>query len=277
MPGGKKHKEFLNYFSILFNELNMQDVLCCVPCSPMRAEASHRSEMVTQLLFGEHAVILEKGADQWIKICCIYDNYEGWCQQSHFIKKPLHKELDNPVLVSSWTGEIVYDGTKMHIPFGSSLAGIKRNHLRWRKIEIRYKGKLFYQGQTKTTADTMEKFAFVFLNTPYLWGGKTVFGTDCSGLTQTVFRFLNIPLPRDAWQQATKGEEVISLKTARRGDLAFFDNPDGKITHVGILLNKKKIIHASGKVRVDKLTSEGIINSDTKQLTHRLKLIRRFF
>jgi cell wall-associated NlpC family hydrolase len=165
----------------------------------------------------------------------------------------------------------------MHIPLGSSLDGMKKGRLWWNKTVIRYKGKLVRPGKKKLDVRELEKLAFVFLNTPYLWGGKSVFGADCSGFTQTVFRFVDIPLLRDAWQQATMGEEVNSLKTVRRGDLAFFDNADGKITHVGIILNNKKIIHASGKVRVDKLMEEGIINGDTKQLTHRLKLIRRFF
>ncbi len=118
---------------------------------------------------------------------------------------------------------------------------------------------------------------YQFLNAPYLWGGKSVYGIDCSGLSQSVYRYLNIALPRDAWQQAERGTPVSSLKNSKCGDLCFFDNADGKITHVGILLNKKTIIHSSGKVRIDTISEEGIINGDNGEQTHHLKLIKRFF
>jgi cell wall-associated NlpC family hydrolase len=114
------------------------------------------------------------------------------------------------------------------------------------------------------------------LNSTYLWGGRSVFGIDCSGFTQSVFKFLNVHLLRDAQQQATQGELVAFLQQAHCGDLAFFDDGEGHIIHVGILLNAHEIIHAAGKVRIDKIDNQGIIEADTGQRTQRLRIIKRY-
>jgi cell wall-associated NlpC family hydrolase len=129
----------------------------------------------------------------------------------------------------------------------------------------------------KPNADAIKERAMPFLSTPYLWGGRSVFGIDCSGFTQMVFRFFNIPLLRDAYLQATQGDVVGFLQEARCGDLAFFDNAEGRITHVGILLNDQEIIHSSGNVRIDKIDNAGIINVETSVRTHKLRIIKRYF
>ena len=124
--------------------------------------------------------------------------------------------------------------------------------------------------------ETIRSLTTKYLNTSYLWGGRTIYGIDCSGFTQQIFKFLNIKLPRDAYQQASLGEIVGFLQEATCGDLAFFDNAEGKITHVGIMLDGATIIHASGKVRVDDIDNYGIINRDTGERTHQLRIIKRY-
>ena len=120
------------------------------------------------------------------------------------------------------------------------------------------------------------KFTDQWLNAPYLWGGRTPLGVDCSGFAQIIFKTLGIDLSRDAWQQAQQGKPVKKLKNAVIGDLAFFDDKE-EIVHVGILLNNEQIIHASGKVRIDPTDKKGITNSDTGKRTHRLRAIRRYW
>ena len=142
---------------------------------------------------------------------------------------------------------------------------------------LHYIGKLYHPEKERITNKKIKKIACKFINTPYLWGGKSVFGIDCSGFSQSVYKFLNIALPRDSWQQFEIGETIPFLGKAKRGDLAFFDNREGRIIHVGILLDQSEIIHSSGKVRVDKIDMEGIIDTSTNERTHNLRSIKRYF
>ncbi len=255
----------------------MEYMVCCVGVSPMRYEPSHRSEMVSQQLFGEKSFVIETTAD-WIKIQLRYDGYQGWIQRSHVVQidEDLYNKSDKG-LTSEWINEVDYNGHIMYVPMGSSISAFKNGMAFWRKNSVHFKGKIWEPEEIKINPKLIKQLAFKFLNTSYLWGGKSVFGIDCSGYAQMVFKFLNIYLPRDAWQQAEQGDVVNFLQEAVCGDLAFFDNEEGRITHVGILLNEKEIIHSAGKVRIDKIDTEGILNLETKQRTHKLRIIKRYF
>lgn len=251
---------------------------CCVPVSALRKEPSHRSEMVSQMLFGECCTLLEFGSDNWIKIKCRYDDYEGWCQLSHVVEIDEENYLvADKELTEEWVNEVDYNGHLMCVPMGSSLTSLTHGRAFWRKNLVKYSGKLWKPLVVKINAKIIKQVAFKYLNSAYLWGGKSVFGIDCSGFSQSVYKFLNVPLPRDAWQQAEQGDVVASLQDAVCGDLAFFDNEVGRITHVGIILNPQEVIHSSGKVRLDKIDNDGIINSENKQRTHKLRVIKRYF
>jgi gamma-D-glutamyl-L-lysine dipeptidyl-peptidase len=256
----------------------MQYMVCCVPVSPMRADVSHRSEMVSQQLFGEKSIILEKVDDNWVKIKLKYDGYQGWVQQSHLseIDEEHYLKVDKD-LTSDWVNEVDYNGHIMMVPMGSSLSAFRNGKAFWRKSSVYFGGKVWNPDEIKINPKLVKQVAFKFLNTSYLWGGKSVFGIDCSGYAQMVYKFLNKQLPRDAWQQAEEGDVVNFLQEAQAGDLAFFDNEEGRITHVGILLNEHEIIHSSGKVRIDKIDTQGIMNLETKLRTHKLRIIKRYF
>lgn len=257
----------------------MPYAITVVPVMPLRAEPAHRSEMISQVLWGENVEILVTGTDGWVKVRCQYDNYEGWATFNHL--ETIEDDLFHAPYThytAGWVNTVEVNGKAMHVPYGCLVKQVVEPVTMWGKVAVQFEETLKRLGSSEKVDenDLLDK-AFLFLNTTYLWGGKSVFGADCSGFTQTVFKTLGIALLRDAYQQATQGETVDFLQEVHTGDLAFFDNTEGRITHVGILINDREIIHASGKVRVDSIDNQGIINVDTGLRTHNLRIIKRYF
>ncbi len=256
----------------------MPYAIIVVPVMPLRADHAHKSEMISQGLWGECVTILETGPDGWVKVRGQYDGYEGWATANNL--ETIDQQLfDAPYThyAPHWVTPVSINGWPMYIPYGCLIKGPQGDSKRtvWGKAEIQFEEIQPLQTGNHTNAESMMRIASRFLNTGYLWGGRSVFGIDCSGFTQSVFKLLDIPLLRDAYQQATQGVTVDFLQEAQTGDMAFFDNADGRITHVGILLNDHEIIHSSGKVRIDSIDNQGIINGDTGLRTHKLRIIKR--
>lgn len=256
----------------------MAYAVCKVPVAPLRAEPAHRSEMISQVLLAEAGLILEEAKD-FIKLQSIHDGYEGWCQRSQLvIVDNWTKESTTQTYTSNWVDTISINKVPAHVPMGIPVLDDVNAKQLSAVLNIDYRNAAICNtAGVKPEAEAITQRAMPFLNTPYLWGGRSIFGIDCSGFTQMVFRFFNIPLLRDAYLQATQGEVVGFLQEACCGDLAFFDNAEGRITHVGILLNDHEIIHSSGNVRIDKIDNAGIINTETGVRTHQLRIIKRYF
>ncbi len=244
--------------------------VCCVPVAPVRMQPDHKSEMISQLLFGEYVTVQEIDKKGWVNIICKADGYSGWCQLAHI--KSIVAEIyynDKTQIAAAWSTVINYNGESMTVPMGSLINAENRY--------AAYGGKHWHPDRAKFNEANIKEIAFQFLNTAYLWGGRSVFGIDCSGFAQAVYKFFDIALLRDAYLQATQGAIVNFLQEAKCGDLAFFDDEEGKIVHVGILLNSHEIIHASAKVRIDKIDNQGIVNTETGLRTHQLRIIKRYF
>ncbi len=253
----------------------MAYVVAIVAVSPIRAEAAHRSEMVSQLLFGEPAEVIE-AAGEFIKIKSIYDEYEGWCQCTQLVNISEEQLATHQKdLVTEFTNLLDVNGSEMQIPYGASLGFFINNCATLGKFHFQNKGAVAKPNRILFKSDYIKRIANTYLNTPYLWGGRSVFGIDCSGFAQQVYRFFDKQLPRDSYEQAALGEVVGFLQEAICGDLAFFDNAEGKINHVGILLDPETIIHSSGRVKIDKIDNVGIVSSDTGERTHQLRIIKR--
>jgi hypothetical protein len=253
--------------------------ICVLSVVPVRSEPSDKSEMVTQLLFGD-MVVISRELQNWINIRIVYDNYEGWIdkKQIEYLQEAEFRQLNNKE--AQYITEIVElvqeteYGRLIPLLIGSSVTGIEDNQFTYGKKKFRYDGQLSDTLQNVNFRKILEN-AYLFLNAPYLWGGKTPFGIDCSGFTQVIYKLNGIRLLRDAEQQATIGEPISLLEEAQPGDLLFFDNAEGKIIHVGILTERQKIIHASGKVRIDHVDHHGIYNNELQKYTHNLRLIKR--
>jgi len=246
--------------------------ICSVPVAPMRKEAAHRSEMVSQLLFGERVQLIESSGD-FLFVKNEYDGYAGWCQRSQLTELAIFAESIEPeILTSNYINIGMLREAAIHLPMGVPISNWKGIT----DIHFTYSGTEHSAGSIPFYESNIVAISTSYVNVPYLWGGKSVFGIDCSGFSQQIFRYFGKQLPRDSGDQAKQGEDVGFLEESRAGDLAFFDNAEGNITHVGILLNNHEIIHASGKVRIDTIDQWGIINRDTEQRTHTLRIIKRY-
>lgn len=249
--------------------------ICTVPVAPMRKDPAHRSEMVSQLLFGEYAEVLSS-ADGFVRIKCLYDNYEGWCQANQ-LQETGDENVNEPTgFATGYLNELVFNGATMQVPFGSPMYSRHCFSAPGRGLDIDCLDtvKTSPHHQPTLSASAMQVIAFRFLNTGYLWGGKSVFGIDCSGFTQQVYKFFGVALLRDAYLQQAQGDAVGNVAASVAGDLAFFQNETGRVTHVGIVLDQGEIIHASGRVRIDKLDEEGILTEGGER-THRMHSLRR--
>ena len=247
----------------------MQYGLGHLSISPVRLEPSDTSEMVTQLLYGEHIKVLEQRR-KWSRIRIGYDKYEGWIDNKQYVsitEEDYQKLADLNPSYSTDLVEYIQDEEKHLIPIvlGSSLAGINF-------LKHQFDGNSCSGVQDKSN---LLKTAFLYLNAPYLWGGKTPFGIDCSGFTQMVYKINGYELLRDASQQATQGVPLSFIEESEPGDLAFFDNAEGNIIHVGIIMQDNYIIHAHGSVRIDRLDHSGIYNVEKRTHTHKLRVIKK--
>jgi len=247
---------------------------------PAREEAADQSEMVTQVLFGEHYKIIEERVN-WVKIRLAFDKYECWIdrKQSFEVSKEIYDSIET---AKSWTTSIdlaaiasdINSGSLIPLLMGSSLPNFEANKSRWGDSVFEFSG-MAVKSNEGISRERIVDNAMMYLNAPYLWGGRSPFGIDCSGFTQLVYKIAGKKLPRDAYQQAEIGQTLSFVEESQNGDLAFFDNEEGRITHVGILLENNEIIHASGKVRIDKIDHQGIYNVDTKKYSHKLRLIKK--
>lgn len=249
---------------------------------PCRKEAAHRSEMVTQLLFGEHFSILAE-SEEWLHIKTAADDYDCWISNKQFlpIKPATFEQLQKTKqpLAAEAIQLLQHKNSSSYLTLvaGSTLPFLRGRSFSLENQQYEFTGEHVLPDASKINRQKLMATAHTFLNAPYLWGGRTLFGIDCSGFTQMVFKLNGIKLQRDAWQQAEMGEVLSFVEESRPGDLAFFDNEEGRITHVGLIIDNGHIIHASGRVRIDKLDHYGIFNGETKKYSHHLRVIKRVF
>ncbi len=257
----------------------MTGAICYLSLVAVRAEPSGKSEMVNQLLFGDLTEIIDS-YDHWLKIRTLHDGYVGWCDQKQIYLLPdetLEVLKGSSIrIITDITGQLSTTGKPgISVVIGSSLYILSNGMFAGPNGEYHITdGEYGMPGLANP--EEIAETASLYLNAPYLWGGRSPFGIDCSGLVQMVFKINGIGLKRDAAEQATQGILINLIEESRAGDIAFFDDEDGKIIHTGIITGRGSIIHASGEVRIDPLDHHGIFNKKDGKYTHKLRVIKRY-
>ncbi len=248
--------------------------LVILPVVPIRSEPADQSELVTQLLYGETVEILEN-TEKWLYVSLLSDGYKGWVDKKMILLNSVPDNCEKRVVTQALVACVEKVGAGIfYLPGGSLVSVSESRSVNVAGTEFIYPAGIFNLPEG-TKQQIVVDLALRFLHAPYLWGGKSVLGIDCAALVQIVYLMIGIQLPRDAGDQLVFGEVVDFIDEATAGDVAYFENSAGEIVHVGILISSSDIIHASGKVKVEKIDSNGIISSENGMYTHKLRVIKR--
>lgn len=257
----------------------MRKAICLLSIAPLRETPDDKSQMVSQVLFGETFDILEQ-RNGWMHIEMHHDQYQGWldAKQAQLLEEEHWENIKNARRGCALDLVQLFENTTLNLQFpallGSTVYNLHQNSFSVAGQQFTFTGEI-QDFETNRNKARLLEFAYYFLNAPYLWGGRSAFGIDCSGFTQLIYKLCGYSIPRDAYQQASVGTNINFLDEARAGDLAFFDNAEGKIIHTGVLLPNNQIMHASGKVKIDAVDHQGIYCNEQKKYTHHLRIIRR--
>jgi cell wall-associated NlpC family hydrolase len=227
----------------------------------------------SQVLFGEKYNVTDK-AGSWMKIETGFDKYSGWIDIAHLQHSQVEGTSCGHVLNRSL---LCYknDKTKLVLEAGCEI------------FNPDFEDKLFFVGKNQyttgndfsknyiSTNDSLSDLAIKFINSPYILGGRIPSGIDCSGFTQLLYKIHGVRIPRNSWQQAETGKNIDFVDQTEPGDLVFFDDDRGHISHVGMILSRGLVIHASGRVRIDTIDHQGIYKKEINGYSHKLRTIKR--
>lgn len=246
----------------------------------MRTSPHEQSEMCSQILFAETMTLLQEDGG-WAKIKLDCDGYEGWVDRkmiSTLSDEAYSALLQSPKGVVAFPVSLAMSAenqTTLLLSGGTRLPNYNNGTFELLGIRFTIDPSTVLPSGTTFDCGKVTQLARFFVNTPYLWGGRNALGIDCSGFVQMIYGLFGIQLPRDASQQVNHGRVVDFLTEVKAGDLAFFENADKKIVHVGLMLDSENIMHASGRVKINKMDAQGILSEIDGGYSHHLRIIKR--
>lgn len=256
----------------------MQFGICPLSTVAIRNSSSHKSEMISQLLFGEMVEVLEQKGRQWTRVRCQDDNFVGWVATQQ-LEEITPTEFEAYQSQYAFVLDLLHPAQKddafIPLTLGARLPGFDGMRFSIGSNSYSFTGQAVFPEDITAQPQLILKIARRYLHAPMLWGGRSPFGLDSAGLVQVVYRLAGKQLPREAFQQVLQGESVDFVEQAQAGDLAFFENQAGRITHAGILFPENQILHVYGQARMDRVDHYGIYNEGLKRYTHRLRIVKR--
>jgi cell wall-associated NlpC family hydrolase len=258
--------------------MNDAFAICKLSIAPVRSSASHRSEMRSQLLFGEVVRVLETKDRQWAHILQPEDGFSGWVATNQLraitAEEAEHYQTDFAFALELYQPILARDHF-LPVSFGARLPAFDGMHFRFGEERYTFSGQAVFAKDIAPKPELVIKLARKLLNVPFLWGGRTPLGIDAPALVQLAFQVTGVNLPRTVEAQVNCGEPVDFVQQSQAADLAFFDALGGRVNHTGLILPGSRILHCYERVRIDAIDHYGIYNFELGRYTHRLRIVKR--